>query len=101
MSCALITQPICPAWLLSWPKDFSKFEKLIDQHEDLVSSALHLQKVKDLHFKDYWGSEIQIKNEIEIINELDKIVNLDNEMKYNETIIEWYERMLMLTKKLI
>ncbi|MDG2418232.1 MAG: GYDIA family GHMP kinase [Saprospiraceae bacterium] len=37
-------------------KDFSKFEKLIDQHEDLVSSALHLQKVKDLHFKDYWGS---------------------------------------------
>ncbi len=37
-------------------KDFSEFEKLINKHEDLVSTTLHLQKVKDLHFKDYWGS---------------------------------------------
>ena len=37
-------------------KDFSEFEKLLNKHEDLVSSTLHLQKVKDLHFKDYWGS---------------------------------------------
>ena len=36
--------------------DFSEFEQLIEQHEDLVSTTLHLQKVKDLHFSDFWGS---------------------------------------------
>jgi mevalonate kinase len=36
--------------------EFSKFEELLNQHEDLVSRTLHLQKVKDLYFKDYWGS---------------------------------------------
>jgi len=32
------------------------FEKLINQHEDLIAITLHLQKVKDLYFDDYWGS---------------------------------------------
>ena len=34
----------------------SDFEKIINAHENLISKTLHLQKVKDLHFKDYWGS---------------------------------------------
>ena len=34
----------------------SDFEKIINAHEDIISKTLHLQKVKDLHFKDYWGS---------------------------------------------
>ncbi|MFK7776367.1 MAG: GYDIA family GHMP kinase [Saprospiraceae bacterium] len=36
--------------------DFYKFEKLLDQHEDLVSTTLLLQKAKDLYFNDFWGS---------------------------------------------
>ena len=67
----------------------------------IVKELAKFREKTSFYIKDYWGSENQIKNEIEIINELDKILNLDNEMKYNETIIEWYERMLMLTKKLI
>lgn len=35
---------------------FYEFENLLEQHENLVSTTLHLQKVKDLYFKDYWGS---------------------------------------------
>ena len=31
------------------------FEYLIDQHENLVSEAIELDKVKDLYFGDYWG----------------------------------------------
>ena len=64
----------------------------------IVKELAKFREKTSFYIKDYWGSENQIKNEIEIINELDKILNLDNEMKYNETIIEWYERMLMLTK---
>jgi len=37
-------------------KAFSKFEKLLEQHENLVSITLNLQKVKNLYFDDYWGS---------------------------------------------
>lgn len=36
--------------------DFYEFEKLLAQHEDLVSTTLHLRKVKDLYFDDFWGS---------------------------------------------
>ncbi len=36
--------------------ELSEFEKLLEQHEDLVSTTLHLSKVKGLFFKDYWGS---------------------------------------------
>ena len=35
---------------------FYEFEHLLEQHENLVATTLHLQKVKDLYFKDYWGS---------------------------------------------
>lgn len=31
------------------------FNKIIKNHEDIVSSALRYEKVKDLHFSDYWG----------------------------------------------
>ena len=48
---------------------------------------------------NYYGSEVQIYNEIEIVNELSKLP-IDNEMLYNETIEEYYSRMLKLTKKL-
>lgn len=36
--------------------DFYAFEKLLNQHENLVAITLHLQKAKDLYFKDFWGS---------------------------------------------
>ncbi|MFK8008823.1 MAG: GYDIA family GHMP kinase [Saprospiraceae bacterium] len=36
--------------------DFYAFENLLEQHEDLVSTTLHLQKVKNLYFDDFWGS---------------------------------------------
>ena len=32
------------------------FEKLLNEHENIISKTLHLQKVKDLYFNDYWGS---------------------------------------------
>lgn len=35
--------------------DFYEFEKLLEQHENLVSVTLHLRKVKDLYFNDFWG----------------------------------------------
>lgn len=35
--------------------DLVTFNKVIRAHEDLVGSALQYEKVKDLHFKDYWG----------------------------------------------
>jgi len=35
--------------------EFSDFEKLIQDHEDLISSKLDLPKVKELYFGDFWG----------------------------------------------
>lgn len=67
----------------------------------IVKELAKFTEKTSFYIEDYYGSKNQIKNEIEILNELDKIVNLDNEMKHDETIIEWYERMLMLTRKLI
>ena len=66
----------------------------------IVKELAKFTERTSMYIEDYWGSENQIKNEIEIINELDKILNLDNEMKYDETIVEWYERMLMKSRKL-
>ncbi len=37
-------------------KSLSEFEKLIDQHEEIVSESLKRIKVKDELFSDYWGS---------------------------------------------
>lgn len=37
-------------------RDLKSFEKVVEEHESLVSKALHLEKVKDLYFKDFWGS---------------------------------------------
>lgn len=34
----------------------SDFAALSDQHETIISGALSLPKVKQLHFEDYWGS---------------------------------------------
>jgi len=36
--------------------DLRAFERLINLHEELISSALKYEKVKDLYFSDYWGS---------------------------------------------
>ena len=36
-------------------KDLKSFEKLMDQHETVISSSLELPKVQDQHFTDYWG----------------------------------------------
>ena len=65
---------------------------------EIVKELAKFRERTSFYIEDYWGSKEQIQNEIKIINELDKIVSLDNEMKYNETIVEWYERMLKLTK---
>ncbi|MCM2349843.1 MAG: GYDIA family GHMP kinase [Bacteriovoracaceae bacterium] len=35
--------------------DLVTFNKIIKTHEDLIAKALNYQKVKDLHFSDYWG----------------------------------------------
>lgn len=35
--------------------DLVTFNKVIKEHEEIVSKALGYQKVKDLHFSDYWG----------------------------------------------
>ena len=35
--------------------DLVTFNKVIRAHEDIVASALKYEKVKDLHFCDYWG----------------------------------------------
>jgi mevalonate kinase len=32
------------------------FEALLNEHEEIVGSALKMMKVKDTHFQDYWGS---------------------------------------------
>jgi len=67
----------------------------------IVKELAKFEERTSFYIKDYWGSENQIKSEIEIINELDKILNLDNEMKYDETIVEWYRRMLKESKKYV
>jgi mevalonate kinase len=35
--------------------DFDKFETYIQEHENIISEALQLKKVKDVYFSDYWG----------------------------------------------
>lgn len=35
--------------------DLVTFDKVIAAHEDVVGKALGYEKVKDLHFKDFWG----------------------------------------------
>ena len=73
-------------------------ETIMNVRLEIVKELAKFRERTSFYIEDYWGSKKQIENEIKIINELDKIVNLDNEMKYNETIVEWYERMLKLTK---
>jgi hypothetical protein len=60
-------------------------------------------RINTSYFIDqYWGSKTQIKNETEILNELSLNFSEDQiEMQPKEDIIDWYERMLKLTKKLI
>ena len=67
----------------------------------IVKELAKFEENTSFYIEDYYGSETKIKNEIEIINGLDKILNLDNEMKYNETIVEWYRRMLKESKKYV
>lgn len=35
--------------------DLVTFNKILKEHENIISSALGYEKVKDLHFKDFWG----------------------------------------------
>ena len=67
---------------------------------EIVKELSKFRERTSFYIKDYWGSEEQIQREIKIINELNKISNLDNEMKHLETIVEWYERMLKITKQI-
>ncbi len=36
-------------------QNLETFNKLIIEHEEIISSKLNLEKVKDKYFKDYWG----------------------------------------------
>lgn len=36
-------------------QNLGTFNKIIQTHENIISSALKYQKVKDKHFSDYWG----------------------------------------------
>jgi predicted nuclease with TOPRIM domain len=54
--------------------------------KDIIKQELEL--LNDENFQNYWGSEIQIKNENNILN-FTKV-----EMKDREDIVEWYERLL-------
>jgi len=36
--------------------DLKEFERLINEHEDLIAEQLKMPKVKELLFADYWGS---------------------------------------------
>tara|TARA_B110000483_G_C17907545_1_gene431773 strand:- start:240 stop:485 length:246 start_codon:yes stop_codon:yes gene_type:complete len=65
---------------------------------EIVKELSKFRERTSFYIKDYWGSEEQIQREIKIINQLNKISNLDIEMKHLETIVEWYERMLKITK---
>ncbi|HLT22164.1 MAG TPA: GYDIA family GHMP kinase [Bacteriovoracaceae bacterium] len=35
--------------------DLRTFNKLLVAHEDIIATTLNYQKVKDIHFSDYWG----------------------------------------------
>lgn len=63
----------------------------INKHtiKDIINQELLMLK-DESNFNGYWGSEQQIKNEIAILD-FTKV-----EMKYNEDIVEWYERLLDL-----
>lgn len=37
-------------------KKLEDFEKLLEQHERVISDSLQLEEVKSLYFKDYWGA---------------------------------------------
>ncbi|MFI2742988.1 GYDIA family GHMP kinase [Zhouia sp. PK063] len=37
-------------------KRISDFEAVLNEHENIISSYLQLEKVKDIYFNDYWGS---------------------------------------------
>jgi mevalonate kinase len=41
---------------MSEAKDFKTFSDLVEKHEDLIAHHTGFEKVKDLHFSDYWGS---------------------------------------------
>lgn len=36
--------------------DLKEFENLIYEHESIISMAMDLPRVKDVHFNDYWGA---------------------------------------------
>ena len=65
---------------------------------EIVKELAKFRERTSFYIEDYWGSKEQIENENNIIKELNKIPNLNSEMKYNETIVEWLERMLKITK---
>ena len=37
-------------------KSLVDFEKIINEHESIISTTLNLQKAKDLYFQDFWGT---------------------------------------------
>ena len=36
-------------------KTLDEFEKVIEEHEDIVAKCLNMPKIKDQEFPDYWG----------------------------------------------
>jgi hypothetical protein len=73
-------------------------EIIMNVRLEIVKELAKFRERTSFYIEDYWGSKDQIENENNIIKELNKIPNLNSEMKYNETIVEWLERMLKITK---
>ena len=73
-------------------------EIIMNVRLEIVKELAKFRERTSFYVEDYWGSKDQIENENNIIKELNKIPNLNSEMKYNETIVEWLERMLKITK---
>ena len=43
-------------WAMTGAESLGEWAALMDEHEQIISQILQLPKVKDLYFRDYWGS---------------------------------------------
>ncbi|MEZ4953873.1 MAG: GYDIA family GHMP kinase [Saprospiraceae bacterium] len=51
----LITEISALTHLFTKENNLNNFEKLIGEHENIISNYIGLEKAKDIYFKDYWG----------------------------------------------
>ena len=70
-------------------------EEVKKQNKVILNKSVK-EELDKLFKSDYWGTEEQIFNEKVIMENV--IVKENCEMKYNETIEEWYLRIYNFTK---